>query len=196
MELNIRKGNDKFVPAGAYRALEARLRERSAELAEVPTAVLACFDRSTRLLPFVLYDTMIFPSGARNVAGALYQAGFTPRQLRADQQAELLRHRLGITNLVDRGTARADELTTADLVAGAERLQALVGRYRPGWLAVLGVTAYRAAFSVRRANVGRQPGRLGSAGVWVLPNPSGLNAHFSVEQLAAEFRKLHEAVMP
>src|SRR3954471_1230665 len=77
MELNIRKGNDKFVPAGAYRALEARLRERSAELAEVPTAVLACFDRSTRLLPFVLYDSAIFPSGARNVAGALYQAGFT-----------------------------------------------------------------------------------------------------------------------
>ena len=77
MELNIRKGNDKFVPAGAYRALEARLRERSAELAEVPTAVLACFDRSTRLLPFILYDKMIFPSGARSVAGALYQAGFT-----------------------------------------------------------------------------------------------------------------------
>jgi radical SAM superfamily enzyme YgiQ (UPF0313 family) len=81
MELSIRKPNDRFVPAGAYRELEAGLLERAAELAEVPAVVLSCFDRSTRLLPFVLYDSHIFPSGARSVAGALYQAGF--RQSRA-----------------------------------------------------------------------------------------------------------------
>src|SRR5689334_11606503 len=76
MELAVRKGGDTFVPAGAYRDLEARLRRRS-ELAEVPAVVLSTFDRSTRLLPFVLYDTAIFPAGARTIAGALYQAGFT-----------------------------------------------------------------------------------------------------------------------
>ncbi len=77
MELTVRKGADVFVPPGAYRELEARLRQRTAELAEVPAVVLACFDRSTRLLPFVLYDTRIFPAGARTIAGALHQAGFT-----------------------------------------------------------------------------------------------------------------------
>jgi radical SAM superfamily enzyme YgiQ (UPF0313 family) len=77
MELTVRKGRDVFVPPGAYRELEARLRRRTAELAEVPAVVLSCFDTSTRLLPFVLYDKLIFPAGARVIAGALYQAGFT-----------------------------------------------------------------------------------------------------------------------
>jgi radical SAM superfamily enzyme YgiQ (UPF0313 family) len=77
MELTIRKGADAFVPSGAYRELEARLRSRTSELAEIPAVVLSCFDRSTRLLPFVLYDTLIFPAGARVIAGALCQAGFT-----------------------------------------------------------------------------------------------------------------------
>ncbi|MCS6851256.1 MAG: radical SAM protein [Gemmataceae bacterium] len=76
MELAVRRGADRFVPPGSYRKLEARLRERSAELAEMPAVVLSCFDRSTRLLPFVLYDQWMFPSGARSVAGALVQAGF------------------------------------------------------------------------------------------------------------------------
>ena len=77
MELAVRKGSDTFVPAGAYWELEARLRRRSGELAEIPAVVLSTFDRSTRLLPFVLYDTAIFPAGARSIAGTLYQAGFT-----------------------------------------------------------------------------------------------------------------------
>src|SRR5262245_3228448 len=76
MELAVRKGTDRFIPAGAYRALEARLRNREADWANVPTAVLSCFDRSTRLLPFVLYDRFIFPAGARSIAGALGSAGF------------------------------------------------------------------------------------------------------------------------
>src|SRR5262245_11870711 len=76
MELTSRKGTDAFVPAGSYRRLEAGLREHAAELAEVPAVVVSCNDPSTRMLPFVLYDKMIFPCGARAVAGALYQAGF------------------------------------------------------------------------------------------------------------------------
>ncbi len=77
MELTVRKGSDAFVPAGAYREPEARLRSRTKELADIPAVVLSCFDRSTRLLPFVLYDSRIFPAGARVIVGALYQAGFT-----------------------------------------------------------------------------------------------------------------------
>ncbi len=124
---------------------------------------------------------------------ALHRAGFTPRQLRPDEQAELLRYRLGVTNLVARGTARADELTAAELAAGGERLRALVAQLRPRWLAVVGVTAYRVAFDDRTAAVGRQPIGLGETGLWVLPNPSGLNAHYSANALVAEFARLHEA---
>jgi radical SAM superfamily enzyme YgiQ (UPF0313 family) len=76
MELTVRKGSDAFVPAGAYRELEARLRGRMSELADIPAVVLSCFDRSTRLLPFIFYDSRIFPAGGRVIAGALYQAGF------------------------------------------------------------------------------------------------------------------------
>src|SRR5499427_18075 len=76
MELNVRKGDDRFVPPGAYRELEARLSRRRHELSEIPAVVVSCFDRSTRMLPFVLYDKFMFPAGARTIAGALYQAGF------------------------------------------------------------------------------------------------------------------------
>lgn len=110
----------------------------------------------------------------------LHRAGFTPRQLRPDEQAELLRYRLGVTNLVARATARADE-------------RALVAQLRPRWLAVVGVTAYRVAFGDRTAALGRQPTRLGDTGLWMLPNPSGLNAHYSADALVAEFARLHEA---
>jgi double-stranded uracil-DNA glycosylase len=127
---------------------------------------------------------------------ALYRSGFTARQLRPDEQDELLQYGLGITNLVARGSARADDLTAAELIAGAAELSRKVDRYRPLWLAVLGVTAYRTAFQRRRATVGRQPDRLGGTGIWLLPNPSGLNAHFQLEQLAQEFANLRQAVFP
>lgn len=123
----------------------------------------------------------------------LHRAGFTPRQLRPDEQAELLRYQLGVTNLVARGTARADELTAAELSAGGDRLRALVAQLRPRWLAVVGVTAYRVAFGDRTAAIGRQPTQLGETGLWVLPNPSGLNAHYSADALVAEFARLREA---
>jgi TDG/mug DNA glycosylase family protein len=124
---------------------------------------------------------------------ALHRGGFTPRLLRPDEERELLRHRLGITNLVDRATARAAELDAAELVAGGAALAAKVRRYRPEFLAVLGVGAYRDAFGHRGATVGPRPERLEGARVWVLPNPSGLNAHFQLDRLAVEFAALREA---
>lgn len=125
---------------------------------------------------------------------ALHQAGFTPRQLHPSEQNELLRHGLGVTNLVRRATARADELTNAELREGAQRLTSLVRRSRPRAIAVVGVTAYRSAFDKPHAVIGPQPTGIENALLWVLPNPSGLNAHYQLPDLAAEFRALRDAV--
>ena len=121
---------------------------------------------------------------------ALHRSGFTPRQFRPDEQHELLSYGLGVTNLVPRATARADQLDRDETIAGAERLVRLVAEHRPAWVAVLGVTAYRLGFQQRHATIGRQPGLLAGAGVWVLPNPSGLNAHYQVDALAEDFARL------
>ena len=121
---------------------------------------------------------------------ALHRSGFTPRLLRPDEQEQLLGIGLGITNIVARATARADELSPAELRDGCRALGAKVDRLRPQWLAVVGVTAYRTAFSVPGGRVGPQQETLGGAQVWVLPNPSGLNAHWSAESLAGEFARL------
>jgi double-stranded uracil-DNA glycosylase len=127
---------------------------------------------------------------------ALHRSGFTPRQLRPDEQGALLAYGLGITNLVARGSARADELTRAELVDGGRILVGKVRRWRPRWVAVLGVGAYRTAFGRPEAVVGPRPDRLGDARVWVLPNPSGLNAHYNLDRLAAAFADLRAAVDP
>ena len=124
---------------------------------------------------------------------ALHGAGFTPRLLQPAEQAVLPRLGYGITNLVARATARADELTAAEIVAGGDRLRALVERTRPAWLAVVGITAFRTAFATPRAVIGRQDVRLGASGVWVLPNPSGLNAHWQLPAMVAEYSRLHRA---
>jgi TDG/mug DNA glycosylase family protein len=124
---------------------------------------------------------------------ALHRSGFTPRQLHPSEQDELLRHGLGITNVVARASARADELSPAELLAGGEILTATVARWRPEWLAVLGVTAYRAAFRRPRAVIGRQEDTIAGVPVWVLPNPSGLNARFQIDDLAAQFALLRTA---
>ncbi|GAA3225945.1 G/U mismatch-specific DNA glycosylase [Pseudonocardia petroleophila] len=123
----------------------------------------------------------------------LHRSGFTPRQLAPAEQGELAALGLGVTNLVARATARADELTAAETVAGGKRLRALVAEHRPAWLAVVGVTAYRTAFGVRGAAIGRQDEAWGGTRVWVLPNPSGLNAHWTVEAMAGEFARLRAA---
>ena len=112
-------------------------------------------------------------------------AGYLPQD-----RDHLLERGIGITNLVRRASARADELQPAELVEGATRLRTLVERIRPPVVAVLGVTAYRLAFQDRAVGVGRQPGDLAGAQCWVLPNPSGLNAHENVETLA---RAYHQA---
>ncbi|GGL87600.1 mismatch-specific DNA-glycosylase [Streptomyces fumigatiscleroticus] len=124
---------------------------------------------------------------------ALHRSGFTPRQLRPSEQRELLSLGLGITNVVDRATARADELTAEEYREGGRLLALKVARLRPRWLAVLGVTAYRAAFDDRKARVGPQPRTIGDTRVWVLPNPSGLNAHWTPAALAEEFARLRIA---
>jgi TDG/mug DNA glycosylase family protein len=104
-----------------------------------------------------------------------------------DDRARVLARGLGITNLVRRATARADELTAAELCEGGERLVATVERVRPRVVAVAGITAYRTAFGARGAASGRQPQPLGGAELWVVPNPSGLNAHETVDSLAAAY---------
>lgn len=121
---------------------------------------------------------------------ALHRSGFTPRQLSPFEERELLDLGLGITNIVARTTPTAAELTTAELRAGGRRLERKVKRYQPRFVAVLGVTAYRAGFAVKDARVGEQEHMIGSTRVWLLPNPSGLNAHYQLPQLAEEFRKL------
>ncbi|GAA4683773.1 G/U mismatch-specific DNA glycosylase [Phytohabitans rumicis] len=124
---------------------------------------------------------------------ALHRSGFTPRQLAPAEQDELLAYGLGITNVAARATARADELTRDELVAGAEVLAEKVARWRPRWLAVVGVTAYRIGFGRPGATFGRQAEALGRTGLWVLPNPSGLNAHYTVDTLADAFARLRAA---
>jgi double-stranded uracil-DNA glycosylase len=124
---------------------------------------------------------------------ALHRSGFTPTRLHPSAQASLVGLGLGITNIVSRASARADELSAAELVAGAAALADKAARFRPRWVAVLGVTAYRTAFARRRAVLGPQEETLGPARLWILPNPSGLNAHFQIDGLAAAFAALREA---
>ncbi|WTW92596.1 G/U mismatch-specific DNA glycosylase [Streptomycetaceae bacterium NBC_01309] len=125
---------------------------------------------------------------------ALHLSGFTPRQLRPDEQDELLGLGLGITNVVERATAGAAELTADEYRTGGMALRGKVEEFRPRWLAVVGIGAYRVAFAEPKAVLGRQAATLGETGIWVLPNPSGLNAHFTAQTLADEFAHLRVAV--
>jgi double-stranded uracil-DNA glycosylase len=126
---------------------------------------------------------------------ALYRAGITGRLIDASggmtagDEALLLERGIGITNLVAAATARADELTPAELTAGAAHLVRTVARVQPAVTAMLGITAYRTAFARPKAKVGRQPGELAGSQLWVVPNPSGLNAHASLADLAAAYRE-------
>ena len=124
---------------------------------------------------------------------ALHLSGFTPRQLAPAEQHLLPGYGLGITNLVARATAQAAELTPAELKTGGDRLRALITERRPRILAIAGVTAYRTAFARPRAAIGPQPEPLDTTGVWVLPNPSGLNASWTLPKIAAAFADLRKA---
>jgi TDG/mug DNA glycosylase family protein len=123
----------------------------------------------------------------------LHEAGFTERLLAPAEQRRLLDHGIGLTNLVARATASAAELSPAELAAGRRRLEARLRRLRPRTLAVLGIGAYRLAFARPRAALGRQPERLAGAALWVLPNPSGLNAHYPLADLVALYRELRNS---
>jgi TDG/mug DNA glycosylase family protein len=125
---------------------------------------------------------------------ALHRSGFTPRQLPPWEEHLLLDLGLGITNLVARTTAVATELTAEELREGGRLLLARLEDYRPSWLAMLGLGSYRAAFGFAGAAVGPQPEMLGPSRVWLLPNPSGLNAHYQLDSLAAEFARLRSAL--
>ena len=125
---------------------------------------------------------------------ALHAGGFTERLLSPFEERELLKTGCGITNVVARATAAASELSTEELIEGGRTLEKKVRRYRPRFLAILGVTVYRTAFNRPLASLGRQPEAIGETIIWVLPNPSGLNAHYQPKDLSRLFRELREAV--
>lgn len=134
-----------------------------------------------------------FASPSNRLWPTLERSGWTPRRLHPSETGALLEAGLGITNLVPRATARADELTDDELRAGLPRVAALVGCWEPAFVAFLGMGAYRVATGARRAVVGEQHGRLGGARVWLLPNPSGLNASWQLPRLAEAYARLRAA---
>src|SRR3954447_8948484 len=129
----------------------------------------------------------------------LHAAGFTPRRLRPDEDAELPAHGVGVTNIAFRPTRAAAELSADELRAGAAELERVVAEHRPALVAIVGLTAYRTAFVRPKATWGLQPERIGGRPVWVLPNPSGLNAHYKPADFArlyAEARAYAERLAP
>lgn len=130
---------------------------------------------------------------------ALEKAGLITRTIdrsigfSANDRAHLLQRGIGITNLVNRATVRADELTTDELRQGATRLTAFVDEWEPDVVAIAGITAYRTAFRRPKAKGGKQPEGIGDAELWVVPNPSGLNAHETIDSLAEKYRAVGKA---
>lgn len=125
---------------------------------------------------------------------AMFSSGFTDRLLSPFEEQGLLKVGYGITNIVDRATASADELSAEELRQGTKKLMAKVSYYRPRCLAVLGISAYRTAFGYREAELGPQQEAIGNSILWLLPNPSGLNAHYRPDDLARLFRELRIAI--
>ena len=123
----------------------------------------------------------------------LHAAGFTDRLLHPSERFELLERGYGITAIVRRATATAAELGDEEYRAGRIALERKIRKYKPRWLALLGVGAYRAGFERPKAKIGRQEEMIESTGIWVLPNPSGLNANHQLPQLTEMFRELRDA---
>ena len=120
----------------------------------------------------------------------LHRCGLTPRVLSPAEDRELLAHGAGLTNLASRATARADELASEELVRGGRTLRAKVRRWSPRIVAIVGISAYRVAFAQPRATIGAQPLEIAGARVWALPNPSGLNAHYQLPELARLYARM------
>ena len=127
---------------------------------------------------------------------ALHGSGFTGRLVSPLEDATMLEWNLGLTNLVGRSTATAAELTADEIRRGAKRLGERLAPLRPRFVAVLGIGAYRTGFGRRDAALGPQDEALGEARLWVLPNPSGLNAHHQLDDLVERFRSLRDALSP
>ena len=136
-----------------------------------------------------------FGGGSNRFYPALYRAGIVDRRINATagfepaDLAHLQQRGIGITSLVSRASARADELDPAELLEGARLLEAKVRAIQPEAVAVLGITAYRTAFQRPKATAGLQSETIGGVPLWVVPNPSGLNAHSSVDDLATAYRE-------
>jgi TDG/mug DNA glycosylase family protein len=126
---------------------------------------------------------------------ALHRAGFTPRQLTGFEDAQLLEYGCGITNIADRPSAAAAELSAEELVAGARALTRKVRKFTPRFLAIVGIGAYRTAFARPRAKLGLQEETIGATKIWVLPNPSGLNANYPPAELARLYGELRAATL-
>jgi TDG/mug DNA glycosylase family protein len=126
----------------------------------------------------------------------LYGSGFTDRLLTPAEQWSLLDYGLGVTNIVSRTTAAASELTPDELRTGAAELRDKADQWSPLWVAVVGVQAYRTAFGRRQARIGAQPETLGPARLWVLPNPSGLQAHYQLADMISLYEQLRVAAAP
>ncbi len=127
---------------------------------------------------------------------ALHASGFTPRLLSPFEGRDLLGLACGITNVVDRATATAAEVSNGEFVEGGRQLEEKIRRHRPAFVAFLGITAYRAAFARPHASIGLQAETMAGTRLWVLPNPSGLNAHYQIADLARLFRALRDAAKP
>jgi TDG/mug DNA glycosylase family protein len=123
----------------------------------------------------------------------LHDAGFTP-PLSPFEENELLKYGYGITDLVERATAQANEITPSELTEGVQRLTSKVRQYQPKCVALLGIGAYRKAFMRPHAEIGRQREAIGKTTLWVLPNPSGLNSHYQSKQLKQLFQELRKAI--
>jgi TDG/mug DNA glycosylase family protein len=126
---------------------------------------------------------------------ALHAGGFTERLLSAFEGGQLLAKGYGITNVVNRATAKAEELSSAELIAGADVLEAKARRFKPAFIAFLGVSAYRTAFGRTNAAVGAQNELLVQSRIWLLPSPSGLNAHYQLADLGRLFDELRRGVV-
>ena len=124
---------------------------------------------------------------------SLHAGGWTDRLLSPEEDESLLDYDCGLTNMVERTTAKASELSAEDYKQGRAKLERLIERYKPRKLVVLGITSFAKAFDCRDTKVGRRPDSIGGASVWILPNPSGLNAHYQLPDFAKLFRMVRES---
>ena len=137
-----------------------------------------------------------FVAGSNRFWRVIHLAGFTPAVIRPENDRTILRYRCGLTAAVDRPTTSADQVSTREFVAAAKQLERKICRYAPRCIAFLGKAAYLALSSRRDVAWGAQPGLFGGATVWVLPNPSGRNRAFTLEQLVARYQELFRAANP